>query len=54
VAAIVADIARVGALDLTRGRIADYAARAKAALAPMGASGAKTELERLADALAAD
>jgi len=54
VAAIVADIVRVGAPDLTRRRIAGYAARAKAALAPMGASEAKTELERLADALVAD
>lgn len=54
VPAIVADIARVGALDLTRRQIADYAAKAKAALAPMGASQAKTELERLADALVAD
>jgi len=54
VPAIVADIARVGALGLTRRQIADYAVRAKAALAPMGASEAKTELERLADALVAD
>ncbi len=54
VPAILAEIARVGALDLTRRQIADFAARAKAALAPMGASGAKTELERLADALVAD
>ena len=54
VPAIVADIARVGALDLTREQIAGYAARAKAALAPMGASEAKIELERLADALVAD
>jgi octaprenyl-diphosphate synthase len=54
IAAIVAEIARVGALEATRREIAEYAARAKAALAPMGASGAKTELERLADALAAD
>jgi len=53
VPAIVADIARVGALDLTRRQIAGYAARAKDALAPMGASEAKTELERLADALVA-
>ncbi len=54
VPAIVAEIARVGGLDLTRRQIADFAARAKAALAPMGASKAKTELERLADALVAD
>ncbi|MDQ2992270.1 MAG: polyprenyl synthetase family protein [Candidatus Eremiobacteraeota bacterium] len=54
VPAIVAEIARVGGLGSTRRQIADFVARAKAALAPMGASGAKTELEELADALAAD
>jgi octaprenyl-diphosphate synthase len=54
VGAILAGMARVGALDATRRSIADHALRAKAALAPMGASEAKTELERLADALVAD
>ncbi len=51
--AILAGLAHTGAFEATTREIAAYARRAKEALAPMGASAAKTELERLADALSA-
>jgi geranylgeranyl pyrophosphate synthase len=52
--AIIAGIDANGGLDATRGLVADYVDRAKAALAPLGPSQAKAELMRLADALIAD
>ena len=53
VAAILDGLGRAGAYEATRAQIDAYTARAKAALAPMGASDAKAELERLADSLSA-
>ena len=52
--AIVEGIARNGGLSGTRREIAHFVGRAKTALARLGASGAKAELERLADALIDD
>lgn len=48
---LAAEIASQGGLDATRRQIAEYSKKAKAALAPLPPSHAKTELERLAGAL---
>ncbi len=48
---IVAAIAREGGLAATRSQIARFVARAKAALEPIGAGAAKTEMAKLTDAL---
>ena len=51
--AVIDAVARFGGLDGTREQIANYARRAKNALAPLENGSAKTELTRLADALPA-
>jgi octaprenyl-diphosphate synthase len=51
---VIAAIAQCGGLDGTREHIAQYAERAKLSLAPLERSAAKTELQRLADALLAE
>ncbi len=48
---LAAEIAAQGGLTATRRQIAEYSKKALAALAPLPPSHAKTELERLADAL---
>jgi octaprenyl-diphosphate synthase len=53
-APVIEAIARCGGLDGTREQIAQYAHRAKLSLAPLENSPAKTELQRLADALLAE
>jgi octaprenyl-diphosphate synthase len=52
--AILAGIGQYGGLSGTRREIAHFVGQAKTALARLGASGAKAELERLADALIQD
>ena len=49
--AIVEAIDREGGLEATRAQIARFAARAKSALEPIDAGAAKTDLEKLTDAL---
>jgi len=53
IAEVIAGMERCGGLDRTREAIAQYAERAKRALAPVAAGPAKAEMTRLADTLSA-